>query len=114
MTLPDLSTYPASAQGASDLVEDLKPMIVRLWRLERESFRSDDLVAVINVNTNRVDLSLRKTAYKHLVKHNQDSNLIKRLGQPAPNDKHGSVVIWVVIAFKDGMLGVMPYTLVRS
>ena len=112
--IPNLSSYPPTKKGAEDLVEDLTPTIINLWKVERE-IKSDDLVAVIDAHANSVSIKSRSGICAQLKKHSPDSDLLSYLTRSAiPQRPNGTISIWAVIGFADDKVCVLPVVLARS
>jgi hypothetical protein len=110
--IPDLSEYPATLQGAEALRQDLRPLIVDMWKTERDS-KSDDVVVVINTQTNQVHIDTRNAIYRQLQKVNPKVKFLDRLKEPAPS-KAGNITVWSIIGFNNGRVCILPITLARS
>lgn len=110
--LPKLSSYPSTREGVKDLIQDLTPAIIDLWKVEREE-RTDDLVAVIDTQLNSVQLHARKNVCAKLKKHTPDIDILKRLTRPA-SKADGTVRIWGIIGFPNGRVCAVPLVVARS
>jgi len=112
--IPNLSGYPPTKKGAEDLVGDLTPTIIRLWKAERE-IKSDDLVAVIDANANSVNIKSRSGICTQLKRHSPKSDLLSYLSRPAVSPRpNGTISIWAVVGFTDDKVCVLPVVLARS
>lgn len=114
--VPDLSEYPATPQGVEDLKKDLHALIVDMWKTERAS-KTDDVVAVINAQTNKIHLDTRSRIYRQLREINpppeSKRDILDWLREPAPSQA-GNVTIWSIVGFANGRFRVSPMTLARS
>lgn len=112
--MPNLSGYPPTKKGAEDLVEDLTPTIVNLWKAERE-VKSDDLVAVIDAHANSVSIKSRAGICAQLKKHSPNSDLLSYLSRPVVSPRpNGTISIWAVVGFTDDKVCALPVVLARS
>lgn len=114
---PDLSSYPSTPQGVEKITKDLLPTMVKLWKRDR-AFIGDDLVAIVNAHTNKVQIEPRAEVYSQLKTHKPDLDFLPRLMSQAPGPgapiSLGSVRIWVMVGFTDGRVGLRSLTLARS
>lgn len=104
-------TRPPIRDAADLMIRKLHPEIVRLWRVERENHKSDDLVAIISTDKNQVRLDTRRSVYAKCRKNYPDQDLL--IEDPAPG-RGGAVVIWSVLLFPTGQVCILPVTLLRS
>jgi len=104
-------SYQPTSQGVQEIIKDLTPTLISLWKTEREN-KSDDVVAIIDVATNNVDLRSRMSTWYRIKRHNPDSDLLERLLKPAA--KNGAVTIWAIIGFSEGQVAAAPVVLALS
>ena len=97
----DLTTYPETKKGAVEIIAALTPSIVRLWKVEREHLKTDDLVVLINTDTGRVSIEPRAAIYKKMKKLTPDYDLTDSIINPVPA-ANGTVAIWGIIGFASG------------
>jgi hypothetical protein len=109
----DLSSYPPTENGALSMIEALAPRIIRLWKVEREELRSDDLIAVINANTNQVRIDNREKVYQKIKRLDHNLDLLERVTK-RPIQVNGTVKIWALIGFPEGQICVLPFVLAYS
>jgi hypothetical protein len=112
----DLTMYPATREGAENIVKALFANIVGVWKFEREEHKTDDLVAIIKTDQkhNHINLEPRSTVYSKLMKHNPGFDLVNYIVNPAPSKGRGTIAIWGVIGFASGQHCVLPIVLARS
>lgn len=112
----DLTIYPATREGAENIVKALFTNILGVWRFEREQHKTDDFVAIIKTDEKRcrINLEPRSTVYSKLKKHNPSFDLVNYIVNPAPSNGRGTIAIWGVIGFASGQHCVLPIVLARS
>jgi len=103
--------YQPTSHGVQEIIKDLTPTLISLWRTEREN-KSDDVVAIIDATTNKVNLHSRMSTWYRIKRHNPDSDLLERLLKPAA--KNGAVTIWAIIGFSEGQVAATPVVLALS
>lgn len=109
----DLSEYPATKDGAWEMVDALTPDIVQLWRVGRRSCQTDDLIVVVNARSNVVKVAARAKVYSQFKRQIPDLDLLEYVSKP-PRTSNGSIRVWVVIGFRNGGLGCLPFTIAYS
>lgn len=108
----DFTSYPPTEEGVQNLVKDLTPTLVSLWKAER-NVKTDDVVAVIDVGTNEVSLSSRSKACQQIKKHKYSSDLLEHLQNPVYATA-GSITICAIVGFPEGQVATVPVVLARS
>ena len=109
----DMSAYPATKAGAWRMIDELSPDILQLWRIERQTQCTDDLVAVVNTKANAVTLEPRSRLYHRFRRLAPNLDLLKHFERP-PTAFHGSIRLWVLIEFRTGGLCLVPFTIAHS
>ena len=109
----DLSSYPATELGAQQMIADLTPQIVRLWKSERVLCQTDDLVALIHADSDTVRMDYRTAVASRIRQHTYGDDLLERVTRQ-PHHVNGTVKIWALIGFPEGQLCVLPFTVAYS
>lgn len=111
MMIPDMSSYPATKQGAEELANALLPNIIQLWKAQR-TFIGDDIVVIVRASNNSTSLRDRSSLLAHFKRQSPDTGFVKRLEQSPPSTP-GAVTIWTLINFPSRMC-ILPLTIARS
>jgi hypothetical protein len=109
----DLASYPATKTGAQKMIEALKPRLISIWKQERASLNSDDLIVVINTSTADVRLDRRESIYTRIKRHSPDLDILPHFTRQ-PSKVNGTVKIWAMIGFPKGQICILPLVLAYS
>jgi UDP-N-acetyl-D-mannosaminuronic acid transferase (WecB/TagA/CpsF family) len=95
------------------MIEDLTPQIIKLWKEERVLCNTDDLVALIHADSNKVRMDYRTAVAQRIKQHVYGADLLERVTRH-PHHTNGTVKIWALIAFPEGQVCVLPFTVAYS
>lgn len=113
----DAPAFTTDKKGAQSLLETLRPRIDSMWRSDRDTLKTDDLVAIIDMQSSEkrmgVRLETRSSVYRRLKKHHPEYFALEHIINPAPA-KPGIVSIWAIIGFPTGQTCILPMVLARS
>lgn len=113
MSSLDLSGYPPTELGAQRMIDDLTPQIIKLWKAERVTCQTDDLVALIHADTDTVRMDYRTAVAQRIRQHTYGEDILERVGRQ-PHHTNGTVKIWALIGFPGGQVCVLPFTVAYS
>lgn len=111
---PNLLEYPATREGAENIVQAMFSSLVNLWKTGRELHKTDDLVAIIHMNQDRIQIEPRLTVYATLKKHHPGHGKVINQIRNAVPSRGGTVTIWGLISFASGEACVLPIVLARN
>lgn len=109
----DLSAYPATKHGAKSMIQDITPRLINLWKSERKSLQTDDLIAIVDAHAGHIRVDSRTNVYNMIRRRNPDLDLLEYFTQQ-PSGSHGTVKIWALVGFSSGQLCLMPLNLAFS
>lgn len=109
----DLSQFPATVEGAQAIMSTVREDIIKMWRSERHSSSTDDLVAVINAGANQLKLLNREAVWGSVKQFAPELDLLPYLDSK-PEARYGTVRIWAFIRFGTGRMCLIPMTLAYS